>query len=118
MGITNIGLQGTALAFGGSASIPTHSAIGTGTTAFNVTGTAMATETDRNAFTSTSYAGSEVTFISDYSSTEISGTNFTEFGTFNSGAGGTMFQREVITGSEVFAGDRELQLQVAFRFDI
>jgi len=117
MGITNIGLQGTALVFGGSASIPTHTAIGTGTTAFNITGTTLVAETDRNAYTNTTYTGSEVTFVSDFSATEISGTEFTEFGLFNSGTAGTMFFREVITGSIVFAGERELQIQTAITFE-
>jgi hypothetical protein len=57
-----------------------------------------------------------VTWVGDFSSTEVSGLIFTEFGLFNHAASGNCFHREVI-GSIAFEGDRELQIQTTLKFN-
>jgi len=117
MGITTLALDGYAAVVGGSQVQPTHIAIGTGNTAFTTADTTLDTETDRNSFTSIDLSvGSTVTFVADFSATEISGTSFIEFGILNSGAAGLMYNREVLTGSTVFDGTTELQVQQSYKF--
>lgn len=117
MVITNNGLDAIAALIGNSGTTPGFIAIGSGDTAASTTDTTLEFETDRNTVTSTDLTiPQNVTWIADYSSTEISGLTLTEFGLFNAGAGGTLFNREVV-GSIVFEGDRELQVQTTFRID-
>jgi len=117
MGITENGLRAIAAIIGGSGlNVPSHTAIGSGTTAESVNDTTLDKEFDRNPVSSVSLSiPKNVTWITDFDSVEISGLNFTEFGLFNSGTGGNLFHREV-TGSILFEGDRELQVQSTFRF--
>jgi len=114
--ITTVGLESISNIIGASGTVPGFIGIGSGTTAAAIGDTALEYETDRNAVTSTDITLSKTTtWIADFSSTEISGLTFTEFGLFNSGAGGDMFHRQVV-GSIAFEGDRELQVQTTFKF--
>ena len=116
MVITDAGLETISNVIGGSGAVPGWIGIGSGTTAALVTDTTLEHETDRNSVTTTDITiPKNVTWIADFSSTEISGLTFTEFGLFNSGAGGDMFHRQVV-GSIAFEGDRELQVQTTFKF--
>ena len=95
---------------------PSYMAIGTGSSTVVSGDTALLTETDRNALTTVDIStANQATFVADFSSTEISGTDIYEFGLFNASSAGSMFLREVI-GSIAFIGDRELQLQTTLRF--
>jgi len=114
--LTDDGIETIAGIVGGSGAIPTHIAIGTGSTTVTAGQTALNTETDRNAFTSTDLSVvKDVTYTADFSSTEISGTNLAEWGIFNASSAGSMFVREAIA-ADLFEGDRELQIQCTLRF--
>jgi len=116
MAITTDGRESIAVVLGASGTTPTHFAIGSGDTAFNITDTALAKEYDRNEITTTDLSvGQNTTFIANFSSTEISGTVFREFGMLNNAAGGNLYHREVLIGSLSFEGDRELQLQTTYK---
>lgn len=116
--LTTKALEQIALVMADGAVIPTHIAIGIGSSTLTSGATALTTETDRNQITEKDVSTpEEVTYVSNYSAAEISGTALTEFGLFDSGTGGNMFQREVI-GSIQFAGDRELQIQMTNRYTI
>ncbi len=116
MVITNDGLDAISDVVGNSGTAPSYIAIGTGSATVTVNDTTLDTEVDRNGITNTDRTiAANTTWIGDFSSTEMSGLNFQEFGMFNNGAGGNMFNHEV-TGSIVFEGDRELQVQVTFRY--
>jgi len=110
------GIETIAGAMGGSGTLPSHVAIGTGSTTVVSGQTALNTETDRNILTSldTSVA-KDVTYTADFSSSETSGTSLAEFGLFNAASAGSMFLREAI-GTDSFEGDRELQIQCTLRF--
>jgi len=111
MGITTDGLESFAYIIGNSGTTPTHMAIGTGSSTETVGQSGLLAETDRNAFTFNDLStAQQVTYVADFSSTEISGTNLQEFGILNALVNGYLFHRTVI-GSITFAGDRELQLQ-------
>lgn len=113
MGITTIGRESMAFLIANSGTGPTYMAIGTGSSTELISQSGLLTETDRNAFTSTTTStSSQVTWTGDWSSTEISGTNLNEFGAFNDSNvdSGNIFHRTVV-GSISFVGDRELQIQ-------
>jgi len=116
MGITTDGIEGVALSLAGSA-LPKYGAIGTGTTAYVSGDTALETETDRNLISTIDVSiPEEITFITDFSPVEVSGLVLTEFGTMSTGS--RLYNREVLTGSAVFTGEEELQLQQTFKFYI
>lgn len=118
MGLTTDCLKSMAGLMGGSGAIPSHIAIGTGSSTVVSGNTALDTETDRNVITSLDLTTpKDVTYIADYSATELSGTTMFEWGLFNAASTGSMFMREVI-GSIAFAGDMELQIQSTLRFEI
>lgn len=96
--------------------IPTHMAIGSGTTAFDIANASLVKENDRNELTSYDLSVNKVgTYVADFSSTEVSGLDVTEFGLLNAGTAGSLFHREVIT-KLTFEGERELQIQTSFRY--
>ena len=98
-------------------SLPTNIAIGTGSLAISGNQTALDNQTDSNLIVSNDLStASQVTFISNYSPIEMSGTILQEFGTFTSGT--VMLDRQVLTGSLVFDGEQELQVQDTFKFFI
>lgn len=116
MAITNIGLNTIRSLIGSpQPTIPTHVAIGSGTTAFNATDTSLEKENARVGMTSYDVSVNKiVTYVADFSSTAISGLDVSEFGMFNASSAGSIFNRQVITNL-VFQGDRELQIQTSFR---
>jgi len=118
MAITTVGLNTIRSLMGSpQPTIPTHMAIGSGTNSFAVGDTQLEGENERNPLTSYDLATSKiVTYIADWSSTEVSGLTVGEFGLVNTDTvdTGSIFNREVITPL-TFEGDRELQIQVSFR---
>ena len=116
MVITTDGLDSMAGVIGNSGTAPGYIAIGSGTTAANIADTSLEKEFDRNGVTSTDLTISKnVTWIGDFSSTEVSGLTFTEFGLMNQSTNGNIFNREVV-GSIAFEGDRELQIQITYKY--
>ena len=116
--ITTDGLNTMAALVGGSGAAPSHIAIGTGSATVSIGDTTLNTETDRNIITTTDLSVSKnVTFIANFTSVEVSGTNVQEFGVFNNAVAdtGNLFNHEVI-GSIAFEGDRELQIQTVYRY--
>ena len=114
--ITTDGREVIANLVGASGVAPGYFAIGSGETAFNIADTELDHEYDRNEVTTTDLSVSKnTTWVADFSSVEISGTVFREFGLLNNSVGGNLFHREVLVGSLSFEGDRELQIQTTFR---
>ena len=116
MAITDVGLNTIRSLLGSpQPTIPTHMAVGSGTTIFNATDTSLEKENARTSLTSYDQATSKVvTYIADFSSTAISGLDVSEFGMFNAVSAGSIFNREIIDNLS-FEGDRELQIQTSFR---
>lgn len=116
MGLVTGGLSVISANMAGS-SLPSKIAIGISGLAFASGQTGLGSETDRNLIVTNDLSTTEqVTFISNFSPSEISGTILREFGTFTSG--NTMLDRQVLTGSLVFDGEQELQVQETFKFFI
>jgi len=118
-GITTIGLNVASAAMGGSVAYPTHIAVGTSGLTFASGQTVLASEVERNQIDTTDFGTNEqVTLIANWSPTDISGAIVKEVGVFNSGTGGAMSSRNVLTGSLVFDGEQELQIQQTYKFFI
>jgi len=116
MGITTTGMSIIAANLTGSA-LPTHIAIGLGSTAYASGNTALVSESDRNQINIYDLStAKQVTMISNWAPSEISGTILKEFGTMTTGS--AMLNREVLTGSMVFTGEQELQIQQTIKFFI
>ena len=116
MGITTAGLSICASSLVGSA-LPTHVGIGIGSATFVSGNTALTSEFDRNFIDSSDLSVVEqVTLISNWSPNDISGCILREFGCFTLGS--QMLNREVLTGSLVFDGEQELQIQQTVLFKI
>jgi len=114
MGVVSNGLNVIAANMAGSA-LATHIAIGTGSTTFTSGDTALDNEVERNLISSSDLTSSEqITFIADWSPVEVSGLTIKEHGTMTTGS--SMLNREVLTGSLVFTGEEELQVQQTFKF--
>ncbi len=79
---------------GDSATAPTHIAFGTGTTAATANDTALETELDRTAL-STTRSNQQVEFSVSIPSTEQNGEDITEVGLINASSDGDLFQRSV-----------------------
>ena len=117
MGITTQGLSVCAAALAGSYTENMYIATGIGSTAFASGNTVLVSEFDRNQVNSNDLSTTEqVTMIADWSPNDISGAILKEFGTFTLGS--AMLNRELITGSLVFAGEEELQIQQTIKFSI
>ena len=71
-----------------------HMAIGTGSTAAAVGNTALVSEADRNALTSTSVSGAALTYTATFGAGEGTGA-ITEAGLLNASSAGTMLCRTV-----------------------
>lgn len=116
-GITTGALDVAAAAMGGSIAFPTHMAVGTSGLTFQSGQTTLGSETDRNQIDTVDFSMNEqVTHIANWSPVDISGTILREVGVFNSGTGGVMSSRNVLTGSLVFDGEQELQIQQTYLF--
>ena len=112
MVFTNVGKSGLALAFAGSMTIPDVIGIGSGSGAVSASDTNLVAQTRVNAFTSrTISTQKEVTFLADFSATQMSGLNLREFGVRISG--GTLFNREGFAAIN-FDGSNEAQIEVTF----
>ena len=85
-----------------------HMAIGTGTTPTTATDTALQTELDRNALSSTAQGtgddANKVTYVADWAAGDGTGA-ITEAGIFNSASAGTMLCRTVFGVKNKGAGD-------------
>ena len=116
MGITTTGMSIIAANMTGS-SLPTHCAIGSGDTAYASGNTALANETERNAYSTSDLASAkEVTFTTDWSPVEVSGLIIKEHGMMTTGS--SMLNREVLTGSLVMTGEEELQIKMTYQYFI
>lgn len=85
--------------YGDSDAVPTHVAMGTGTTGVVGSDTAMETELFRKTIdTRTKPADTKVMFQGTLSAAEGNGTTFTECGMFNAASGATMVNHLTHTG--------------------
>ena len=112
--ITTRGKELAAIRLGSNISGIAYVGIGSGSGAVLSSNLILAAETDRNALTSTDYSTpTAVVFTADWSSTEISGTVFKEYGLFQHSTAntGSAWQREALTGSIVFTGNSEMRLE-------
>ena len=117
MGIVTAGLSVCAAALGGSYSVNHYIGVGTSGLAFVSGNTALGIEFDRNQIdTNDLSVAEEVTMIANWSPNDISGCVLKEFGVFTLGS--IMLNREVLTGSLVFDGEQELQVQQTVLFKI
>jgi len=118
MGITTQGLSICAAALAGSFGSSYHYiGVGSTSTAFASGNTTLANEFDRNQINTNDLSTTEqVTMIANWSPNDISGCVLKEFGVFT--AGSQMLNREVTTGSLVFDGEQELQVQQTILFKI
>ena len=118
MGITTVGLSVLAAALAGSYGNSSHYiGVGISGTAFVSGNTTLADEFDRNQVNINDLSTTEqITMIANWSPSDISGCILKEFGMFT--AGSQMLNREVTTGSLVFDGEQELQVQMTVLFKI
>ena len=79
---------------------PTHMAVGTGTPS----GTALGTETDRNALTSKTRSGAVVTMVADWAAGDATAT-LTEAGIFDAASTGNMWCSSTFTAIVKGASD-------------
>ena len=79
-----------------TATAMSHMAIGTGTTAAAASQTALVTEANRQALTSTSVSGAAVTYSATFGAGNGTGA-VTEAGLFNASSGGTLLCRTVFS---------------------
>ncbi len=118
MGITTAGLSVCAAALGGSYTSNHYIAVGKSGVTFASGNTALGSEFDRNQVDTNDLSTVEqLTMIANWSPNDISGLNMKEFGTFTQ-AGSQMLNREILTGSLVFDGEQELQVQQTILFKI
>lgn len=73
-----------------------HMSIGTGSTAAAAGDTALGSEADRNALTSTTVTNNEVAYVASFGAGEGTGA-ITEAGLFNASSSGTMLCRTVFS---------------------
>lgn len=117
MGITTGGLSICAAALAGSYDTNHYIAVGAGSTAFASGNTVLVSEFDRNQIDTNDLSiNEEVTMIANWAPNDISGLTMKEFGTFTIGS--AMLNRELLTGSLVFTGEQELQVQQTIEFKI
>ena len=79
-----------------TATAMSHMAVGTGTTAADVAQTALVTEANRQALTSTAVSGGDVTYSATYGNGQGTGA-LTEAAILNASSGGTMLCRTVFS---------------------
>jgi hypothetical protein len=73
-----------------------HMAIGTGSTTAAASDSALGSESDRNALTSTTVSGTDVVYVATFGAGEGTGA-ITEAGIFNASTSGTMLCRTVFS---------------------
>jgi len=124
MGITTIGLNVVAAALAGSYTGYHYIAVGISGTTFASGNTTLGSEffdsegyPNRNQIDTNDLSTNEqVTMVANWGPSDISGCVLKEFGVMT--AGSTMLNREVLTGSLVFDGEQELQVQQTVLFKI
>jgi len=115
MVVTDLGISGVARLLIGSGNFPSHVAIGSGSGIAVASATGLFKEFDRNAFTTADgTTQKKVTWTTDFSSTEMSGNEITEFGLYNSGAGGDVFLYENLGIPVAFDGTNELRVEIVW----
>ena len=104
------------LVYGDSVDLPSHVAMGTGTTAVATSDTTMETELLRKNIDAKSKPGTnKVMFQGTASTAEGNGSTFTEVGVFNSSSGATMVNHQLHTGI-LKANTFELRYQIEIEF--
>lgn len=102
--------------YGDADAVPSHVAMGTGTTAVTVADIAMETELFRKAIDARAKPGTAKTMLQGtLSSAEGNGTTFTEVGAFNAASGTTMVNHQIHTGI-LKASTFELRYQIEIEF--
>jgi len=81
-----------------------YMAVGTGTTAAAAGNTTLASESDRNALTSTTVTDNEVAYVGTWAAGDAS-VAITEAGLFSASSGGTMLARTVFSAVNKGASD-------------
>jgi len=81
-----------------------YMAVGTGTTAAAAGNTTLASESDRNALTSTTVTNNEVAYVGTWAAGDAS-VAITEAGLFSASSGGTMLARTVFSAVNKGASD-------------
>lgn len=76
--------------------VMSHMAIGTGTSTAAASDSALGSESDRNALTSTTVSGTDVVYVATFGAGEGTGA-ITEAGIFNASTSGTMLCRTVFS---------------------
>lgn len=99
------------LIYGDSITMPTHIALGTGTTAAAATDTTLVTEVERKSAAKSKSNTHTVAYSSTWATTEGNGNTFTEVGAINAASGGTLANRQVFPGFAKTV-DYELRVQV------
>lgn len=79
-----------------TATAMSHMAVGTGSTAAAAGDTALGSEIDRNALTSTTVTANEIAYVCSYAAGDATGA-ITEAALFNASSGGTMLCRTVFS---------------------
>ena len=98
--VTNVGRNSFAsLLAQDTTAFPSHIGIGTGTTAADVTDTALVTEVDRNALTSDSANAGVITYKAFFSKSEANGSTIAEVGLFDAAASGNMLCRSILSST-------------------
>jgi hypothetical protein len=82
----------------------THMAVGTGTTAAAASQTALVTEADRNALTSTTVTANAIAYVCTWAAGDATAA-LTEAGIFNASSGGDMLCRTVFSVVNKAAAD-------------
>lgn len=104
------------LLYGDSVDLPSHVAMGTGTTEVAHDDTVMETELIRKVIDAKTKPGiSNVMFQGTMSAAEGNGTIFTEIGVFNADSGGTMVNHQ-LHGAILKSSSFELRYQVEIEF--
>ncbi len=93
---------------GTSESVMSHMAVGTGSTAAAAADTALGTELDRNALTSTTVTDNAIAFVCSWAAGDGTGS-LTEAGLFNASSAGTMLCRTVF-GTVTKAADDSMTI--------
>jgi hypothetical protein len=115
MGITTHGLSICAAALTGSYIRALYIGVGSTDTAYVSGDTALVNEFERNQVDTYDLSTAEqVTLYANWTPNDISGGVVKEFGTFTLGS--ALLNREVLTGSLVFTGEQELQIQQTIKF--
>ena len=81
---------------GDSSTVPTHIAMGTGTTAITVTDTTLENEQDRNAISLSTASSGVVSYKCFFSKSEMNGVTLANAGIFTAAAAGTMTNAVVL----------------------